>query len=56
MNKIISYYYKELAYYEERNKTVISYLSCSHKNRSYDDTYDSSENILKENLISYNIN
>ena len=56
MNKIISYYYKELAYYEERNKAVISYLSCSHKNRSYDDTYDSSENILKENLISYNIN
>jgi hypothetical protein len=56
MNKIISYYYKELAYYEERNKVVISYLSCSHKNGSYDDTYDSRENLLKENLISYNIN
>ena len=56
MNKIISYYYKELAYYEERNKAVISYLSCSHKNGSYDDTYDSRENLLKENLISYNIN
>jgi hypothetical protein len=55
VNKIISYYYKELAYYEERNKVVISYLSCSHKNRSYDDTYDSIENLLKENLISYNI-
>ena len=55
MNKIISYYYKELAYYEERNKVVISYLSCSKKNVRSEDTYDSSENILKENLISFNI-
>jgi hypothetical protein len=55
INKIMWYYYKELAYYEERNKIVINYLSCSHKNGIPDDTYESSENILKENLISYNI-
>ena len=55
INKII-WYYKELGYYEERNKIIIKYLSYSHKLGKLDDTYDSSENVLKENLISYNIN
>lgn len=56
INKIIWYYYKELAYYEERNKIIINNLSCSHKLGKVDDTYDSSEDILKESLISYNAN
>ena len=50
INKII-WYYKELGYYEERNKIIIKYLSCSHKLGKLDDIYDSSENVLKENLI-----
>lgn len=57
MKKIIWFYYKELGYYEERNKIVISFLShnkCSFKNESLDDTYDLRENILKQNSISYN--
>ena len=55
INKIIWYYYKELAYYEERNKIVIDYLRCSHKLGNMDDTYNSSEDVLKENLISVNM-
>lgn len=59
MKKIISYYYKELGLYEDKNERIVSFLTnkckSSQKSEDLNSPFNSTNIILNKDLLSINV-